>query len=64
MELCQGRGTGGQGKGLHQRALGTARVQDMFEHSATQGLNLGWSCIDPRVVFNGPYRSIPTQEIL
>lgn len=42
-----------------------AGAQGAFgQHSQTQGLNVGWSCVEPEAGFDDSCRSLPTWEIL
>ena len=66
----RGRAAGGEGKGLHQRAV---RMEQPAQGSG-HGLKLpefrechmifGWSCMDPEVELHDPYGSLSTQDIL
>ena len=59
MELCQGRGSWGLGKGLpsgvgmEQAVQGSGHGPECFgafeQCSQTQGLDFGWSCVEPGV---------------
>jgi len=57
-----GSGTGSPGKWHGTRLYGVQEVSG--QHAQTCGLIFGWSCVEPGVRLDDPYRSLPIQDIL
>jgi len=75
MELCQGRGSGGSGQGLHQRVVGMERAAQGSGHGprcrssriagtalTDKGFDFGWCSVEPGLGLAGPRGSLPTWE--
>ena len=73
MELCQGRGSWGSGKGSAPGGAGHgtgctgqwARPQMLeLDDALRHNLHFEWCCVEPGVGLDGSYRSLPTQNVL
>jgi len=68
MELCQKRVRLEVRKRFYTRGWSrpqAARIQAAFgQHSQTECLNFGWSCMEPGAGLEGSPESLPAQDIL
>ena len=51
----------GLGKGLHKKTVGMEQAVQGSGHSPKLPV---WSCMEPEAGRDGPYGSLPTQEVL